>query len=85
MTIFGVKPWVNPLGKMSILRIFLLLVFIAYKGVFFALEDRKRHFPGLNSLKKKVGKMAIFWSKPWVNPFRKIAFFLLFVLLVFIA
>ena len=29
MVIFGPKPWVNPLGKMSIFRIFELLVFIA--------------------------------------------------------
>ena len=27
--IFGPKPWVNPFGKMSIFRLFELLVFIA--------------------------------------------------------
>ena len=31
---FGPKPWVNPLGKMSIFRLFDLLVFLAQKGVF---------------------------------------------------
>ena len=31
----------------------------------------KRHFSGLYSLKKKVGKMAIFRRKPWVIPFGK--------------
>ena len=35
--------------------------------------------------KKKVGKMAIFGPKPWVNPFGKMSIFLLFELLVFIA
>ena len=29
MAIFGPKPWVNPVGKMSIFRLFKLLVFIA--------------------------------------------------------
>ena len=29
MAIFGLKPWVNPFGKMSILRLFKLFVFIA--------------------------------------------------------
>ena len=35
--------------------------------------------------KKKVGKMAIFGSKPWVNPLGKMSIFGLFGLLVFIA
>ena len=34
MAIFGPKPWVNPFGKIAIFRVFELLVFIAYKGVF---------------------------------------------------
>ena len=34
MAIFGLKPWVNPFEKMSIFGLFELLVFIAYKGVF---------------------------------------------------
>ena len=29
MAIFGPKPWVNPFGKMSIFRLFDLLVFLA--------------------------------------------------------
>ena len=29
MAIFGSKPWANPLGKMSIFRLFGLVVFIA--------------------------------------------------------
>ena len=49
---FGTKPWVNPFGKMSIFRIFELLVFIAQKGFFFFSEYRKRYFPGLDCLKK---------------------------------
>ena len=34
MAIFGPKAWVNPFGKMSIFRLFEVLVFIAQKGVF---------------------------------------------------
>ena len=58
---------------MSIFPLFDLLVFIAEKGIFFVLEYRKTHFPGLFKKKKKIGKMAIFVPKPWVNPFGKIA------------
>ena len=47
--------------------LFQLFVFIAYKVVFFVLEYRRRHFPGLYYLKEKVGKMAIFGPKPWVG------------------
>ena len=53
--------------------------------VFVVLDYRKKHFPGLYCLKKKVGKMAIFGPKPWVNPFGKMLIFRLFELLVFIA
>ena len=85
MAIFGPKPRVNPFGKMSVFRLFELLIFTVQNGVFFVLEYRKRHFPCLYCLKKKVGKMAIFGPKPWVNTFAKITIFPLFELLVFIA
>ena len=63
MAIFGPKPWVNPIEKMSVYRLFELVSFISKKGVFFLPEYRKRHFPGLYCLKKKLGKMAIFRPK----------------------
>ena len=69
---------------MYIFRLFELVVFIAKKGVFFVLEYRKRHYPGYIG-KKKIGKMAIFGPKPWVNPFGKMSIFRLFELVVFIA
>ena len=76
MVIFGPKPWVNTIGKMSIFRLFELLVFIAWKVVFsFSVEYRKRRFSRPILHKKKVGKMAIFVQKPWVNPFEKMLFF----------
>ena len=49
------------------------------------LEYYKRHFPDLFCFKKKVGKMAIFGPKPWVNPFGKMSSIGLFERLVFIA
>ena len=83
--IFGPKPWVNPVGKVSIFGLFEVLFFMAKKGLFFVLEYRKRHFPGLYCLKRKVGKMTIFGLKLWVNPFGKVSNFGLFEVLVFIA
>ena len=56
MAIFGPKPQINPFGKMSIFRLFELVVFIAQKCFFFVLEYRKRHFPGLYCLRKKSWK-----------------------------
>ena len=66
MAIFGPKPWVNPLGKMSIFQVFDLLVFVrqftnvhcqkspySLERRFFVLEYRKGHFPGIYFLKNK--------------------------------
>ena len=85
LAIFRPKPLVNPFRKMSIFLLFQLLVFYSLKRRFFVLEYHKRHFPGLYFQKKKVGKMAIFGTKPWVKPFGKMSIFRLFDLLVFIA
>ena len=85
MAIFEPKPWVIPFGKMSIFRRFELFAFIAYKGVCFFLEYRKRHFSGVYCLKRKFEKMAIFGPKPWVNLFGKMSIFRLFELFGFIA
>ena len=52
---------------------------------FFVVEYRKRHFPGLYCVKKKLGKMAIFGPKPCVNLYGKMSIFRLLELVVFIA
>ena len=85
MATFGPKPWVNPFRKMSIFSTFWTFCFYILDRRFFVVEYDKNHFPGLFCLKEKVGKMAIFGPKPWVNPFRKMLIFPLFELLVFIA
>ena len=71
MAIIRPKPWVNLFGNISIFRLFGRLVFIAQKNRFGALEYRKRHFPGLYFLKKKVGKTANFGPKLWFVPLWK--------------
>ena len=58
------------LEKMSIFRLFELLVFIAQNGVFVVLEYRKRHFPGLYCL-KNIWKNGHFSSKTVGYPVRK--------------
>ena len=72
-----------PLWKNVNFSNFLTSCFYSLERRFFALKYRKRYFPGLYCLKKKVGKMAIFGPKPWVNPFGKMSIFRLFGLLVF--
>ena len=54
--------------KSQFFLLFEVVVFIAYKGVFFVLGYSKTHFSGLNCLRKKGGKIVIFWPKPWVKP-----------------
>ena len=72
MAIFGPKPWVNPFEKMSIFRLFELLVFIPRKAFFRSRISQKTFsWPVLPKKKKTVGKMAILGTRPWVNPFGK--------------
>ena len=81
MAIFWPKAWVKPFGK--IWTFWLLNFFYSLKRSFFVLQHRKRHFPGLYCEKKKVGKMAIFGPKAWVNAFGKMSIFRIFQLLFF--
>ena len=74
-SIFGPKPWVNPLGKVSIFRLFGLLVFIAQKFVFLVLEYHQRHFPGLYCLKKKLEKWLFLDQNHGLTPQQKCQFF----------
>ena len=63
MAIFGPKPWVNPVGKMSIFRHFGVPCFYSLERRFIVLEYHKRLFPGLYCLKKKGWKNGQFWTK----------------------
>ena len=82
--IFGPKPWVTPFRKMSLFRLFELLVFIAQKGIFRSRISYKTFSCSILP-KKKSKKIGLFAPKPWVNHFRKMSIFRLFDLLVFIA
>ena len=85
MANFGAKPWTNPFGKMSIFRLFKLLVFIAQTGVFSFQNILKHIFLAYIPKKINSGKMANFGPEPWTNPIGKMSIFRLFELLVFIA
>ena len=75
MAIFEPKPSVNPFSKMSIFRLFELLVFFSLGGRFFVLEYHRIHFPGLNSVKKKVGKWQFLDQNHGLTPSEKSQFF----------
>ena len=75
MSIFGPKLWVHPFGKMSIFRLLEQLVFIAQNGVFFALQYRQRHFPGLYCLKKKLEKWSLLEQNHGLTSLEKCQFF----------
>ena len=81
MAIFGPKPWVNPFGKMSIFRLFELLVFLAQKGVFSFQNITKHIFLANDASKKENLEKWLFFDQNH----GKMSIFLLFELLVFIA
>ena len=85
LAIFGPKPWVNPFEKNVNFSSFELFCFFFFniERLFLVLEYRKRHYPGPYCIKKKVGNMLIFGQKTWVNPFGKMAIFILFEIIVF--
>ena len=60
MVISRPKPWVNRFGKMSIFGLFELLVFIAYKDVFFFMNIVNKKYPGLYCLTKRRWKNDYF-------------------------
>ena len=76
MANFGRKPWTNPFGKLSILRLFELLFFYSLERRFYVVESHKTHFPGLYCLKKeKVEKWSILDQNHRLRPLEKGQFF----------
>ena len=75
MAIFGPKPWVNPFGKMSIFRLFELLVFIVQKGVFLFQNIVKDIFLAYIAFKKKLEKWPFLDQNHGLTPFEKCQFF----------
>ena len=78
MVLFGLEPLVNPFGKMSIFRLFELLVFIAQKGFFFIQNIVKDIFLAYIALKQSW-KNGHFWTQNHgLATFRKMSIFSLF-------
>ena len=75
MAIFGPKPWVNPFGKISIFRLFELLVFIAQKGIFLFQNIVKDIFLVFMRKKKKLQKWPFLNLNNGLNPLEKCQFF----------
>ena len=71
MATFGPKPWV---GKISIFRIFKVF-FYSLERRFSVLEYRKRHFPSLYCLKKKLEKWPFLDQNHGLTPLEKCQFF----------
>ena len=84
MAICGPKPWVNSFGKIAIFRL-LNFFFLKPRKAFCRSRISLKTFSWPILPKNKIGKMAIFGLKLWVNPFRKMSMFRLFELLVFTA
>ena len=75
MTVFGPKPWVNPLEKCQFFD-FLDCCFYSLERRFFVLEYQKRHFPGLYWLKKKkLGNWPFLDQNHGLTPLEKFQFF----------
>ena len=75
MAIFGLKPWVNPFGKMSIFRLFEFPFFITLKGVFLYQNIVKDIFLAYIALKKRLEKWPFLDQNHVLTPLEKCQFF----------
>ena len=72
---FLTKPWTNPFGKISILRLFVFLVFIAQTGVFAFQTILEHIFLSYIALNKQIEKQPIFDRNDGLTPLEKSPFF----------
>ena len=75
MAKFAPKPWVNPLGKISIFPTFLTSCFYTLEIRFFVLEYHKTHFRGKYCIKKKVEKWPFLNQNHGLTSLEKSQFF----------
>ena len=75
MAIFGLKPWVNPFGKMSIFRPFEVVVFTAQKGVFSFQNIVKDITLAYIAYKEKLEKWPFLNQNHGLTPWEKGQFF----------
>ena len=69
------QPWVNPFGKMSIFRVFVLLFLYSLERRFLVLKYRKGHFPMLQCQKKKLQKCPFLDQNHGLTTLKKCQFF----------
>ena len=74
MAICGPKAWVNVFGKMSIFRLCERFFFYSLERRLFALEYRKKHFPGIYFIKKKFKKWPFLDQNHGLTPLQKCQF-----------
>ena len=74
MAIFGPKPWVNRFGKLSVIRLFKLLVFIAQKGVISFQNIVEDIFLAYIAYKKKFEKCPFLDRNHGLTPLEKCQF-----------
>ena len=75
MAIFGSKPWVTPFRKMSLFRLFELLVFIAQKGIFSFQNIVRDVFLVYVAKKKKFEKWPFLDQNHGITTLEKCDFF----------
>ena len=75
MAIFGPKLWANPFGKIVSFSKFLTSCFFSPERGLFVLEYRKRHFPTLYCLKKKLEKWPFEEQNHGLTPLEKCQLF----------
>ena len=75
MAIFLLKLWVNPFGKISIVRLFEPVVFIRQKGVFLFWNIVKHIFLAYIGKKKDMEKWPFFDQNHGLTPLEKAQFF----------
>ena len=71
MAIFKPTPWVNPFEKISIFRLFDLVVFIAQKGVYSFYNIVKDIFLAYIAKKKKLVKWPFLDQNHGLTPLEK--------------
>ena len=75
MAVFGPKPWVNPFGKIPILLLFQLGVFIGWKGFFSRQNILKDIFLAYFTYFNEIKKLAIFYQNHGLTFLKKSQFF----------
>ena len=72
ISIFQLKPWVNPFGKIIYMVALYIGHFHSPKSLSFHLKHQQTLFLCLFRTKRNQLQISIFQLKPWVNPFGKI-------------